>query len=69
MMEKCKSDTKKLYCNGKDMQRYQAAEHANLTSPANTKSRKNRGTATAVRNRESSRCEQNHARKYVSDLG
>ena len=36
MMEKCKSDTKKLYCNGKDMQRYQAAEHANLTSPANT---------------------------------
>lgn len=36
MMEKCKSDTKKQYCNGKDMQRYQAAEHANLTSPANT---------------------------------
>ena len=26
MMEKCKSDTKP-YCNGKDMQRYQAAEH------------------------------------------
>lgn len=24
MMEKCKSDTKKQYCNGKDMQRYQA---------------------------------------------
>lgn len=36
MMEKCKSDTKKQYCNGKDMQRYQAAEYANLTSPANT---------------------------------
>ena len=36
MMEKCKSDTKKLYCNGKDMQRYQAAEYANLISPANT---------------------------------
>lgn len=36
MMEKCKSDTKKLYCNGKDMQRYQATEHANLISPANT---------------------------------
>ena len=33
MMEKCKSDTKKLYCNGKDMQRYQAAEHANLKAP------------------------------------
>lgn len=30
---------------------------------------KNRGTATAVRNRESSRYGQNHARKYVSDLG
>lgn len=28
MMEKCKSDTKKQYCNGKDMQRYQVAEHA-----------------------------------------
>ena len=36
MMEKCKSDTKKQYCNGKDMQRYQVTEHANLISPANT---------------------------------
>ena len=36
MMEKCKSDTKKQYCYGKDMHRYQVAEHANLISPAIT---------------------------------